>query len=220
MVIRWIGAGNAIVVLSLLLMTATRVRATAQEPDVIVIDGKQYGLDVNPLEEYLSQHPEKRPSANIVSTANWRGYIAYYAVVGTTLTLTDVRMVTDMRGAERSALAEIFPEAGPVPVKWFTGYLIIPDGKIRRYVHMGYGSEYARYIVIRVEDGMVAKRDHLSQKEFAKFRRAQFEAFKRTKEFSEAASEAMKGDSGMDPKQVEQFLYDYMSAVYIARVFR
>lgn len=30
----------------------------------------------------------------------------------------------------------------------------------------------------------------------------------------------MKDDSGMNPKQMEEFLYDYISAVYVARVFR
>ena len=49
---------------------------------MVTLDGKEYALLVNPLEVYISQNPQRRPKATMISSGNWRGYVAHFAVVG------------------------------------------------------------------------------------------------------------------------------------------
>lgn len=192
--------------------------ATEQIPDLIVIDGRQYSLYVNPLEAYFSRHPEKRPQSNVRSTGNWRGYVAHFEVIGTEMVLTDVR-VDEWSDKERSVLKDLFPGANPLVATWFTGYLIVPDGEGDPPVPMGYGSELTRYIVIRVMRGSIAKTTRMDHATFAEFRRAQFAAFKLTAEYRNAAAEAQTGNDPMDPAMTERFLYLFFSAKYLSQVF-
>lgn len=58
------------------LLAPINARTTAQEPDVIVIDGKRYLLNTNPLQSQL-QKSGWHPPANVsMRTSNWRGHIA------------------------------------------------------------------------------------------------------------------------------------------------
>lgn len=56
-------------------------------------------------------------------------------------------------------LSTIFPgQIGPIRADWFTGWLIIPRGRRTKYVHMGFESEYERWLYIEVESGRVLGR--------------------------------------------------------------
>jgi hypothetical protein len=46
----------------------------------------------------------------------------------------------------------------PLLADWFSGMLRVPIGEMLLYVHMGFGSVYAREIHIRVERGHVTGR--------------------------------------------------------------
>ncbi len=214
---RWAGAGTqALLVLVILLRTASRAVATAQAPDVIVVDGKHYSLTVNPLEAYLSEHPGKRPGLQGSSTANWRGYVAHFAVREDSLFLTDVR---SDGGKTSSLMRDVFTDGAPVLVDWFTGHLIIPDGKEVRYVHMGYGSEYECYIVMRIAKGVVSKTTRMSHEAFGELRLEQFQAFKSTAAYRKALAEIQKSGDARGPKMAEEFLYEYLSSEYMSQVF-
>jgi hypothetical protein len=52
---------------------------TAQLPDTLIHAGNRYSLYSNPLETYFEQFPP-RPSFVPPHTANWRGYVAEWAV--------------------------------------------------------------------------------------------------------------------------------------------
>jgi len=201
-------------------LTAVGALATGQEPDWIELTGKRYALLVNPLEAYFEQNPSRRPEPRIVSTARWRGYAAHFAIANGELVVTDVRVLTDVDGGERSAMNEAFPGATRVVTTWFTGNLLIPNSKMKRYVHMGYGSEYVRYIVIAVEAGAAAAPRQLSGRDFAAFRRSQFEAYKRTDDYRRALKETMGGREPMSGADAERFLFDFGSANYMSRLFK
>jgi hypothetical protein len=89
-----------------------RARATAQTPDIIALDGRQYPLLVNPLEPFFIQNPARRPRLEVRSSNNWRGYVAHFATVGNRLTLTDVKVAAGA-GVLRSAMART-PQYGDI----------------------------------------------------------------------------------------------------------
>jgi hypothetical protein len=81
------------------------------------------------------------------------------------------------------------------------------DGQRVNYVHMGYGSGYEQYLVVRVERGVAGTRRESSHVEFTAFRRAPFEAFMKTTEYRDMLrSEQMKAgaDSLKDPADIYQ----------------
>ncbi len=174
--------------------------STGQVADRIRIDGKEYSLLVNPLEDYYSGEREKeRPSFPALSTANWRGYVATWEIRDGRLNLVGadaMRLVKPPTQEEVEAeynkrkglpgwkpydpqkkyplirlvlqgdksrwapyeLKDLFPSQvrdGRVFASWFTGELRIPDGKMLRYVHMGYGSVYERERFIQIKEGLV-----------------------------------------------------------------
>jgi hypothetical protein len=117
----------------------------------------------------------------------------------------------------RSVMAKVFPDQIDVLADWFTGFIIIPDGKQVKYVHMGYASIYEKYIVLRVERGVVTLNSTLDTKEFLKFRDAQFTRFKQTDQYRKALEDTKKEsqqDGADDPKQDEEFLREFYSAEY------
>lgn len=158
---------NTGLIVSLTLLFAGLIFATAQEPDKILINGTEKMLLTNPLEDYYSD-PEKRPRFMIepfmTSSGNWRGYVATWEIDDGKLFLKKINSWfcegETKESCRQVELAVIFPEKvldGRVAANWFSGDLRIPDGKQLQYVHMGYGSTYERDIFYNVKDGKVGK---------------------------------------------------------------
>jgi hypothetical protein len=206
------------------------VSATAQEGDVLFLKGKRYFIYTNPLDGFLDNNPEKLPKSDVVSSSNWRGYVATWDVKDERLVLIDVTILRSVtttskkafRTEPRSVMSDLFPGNTDVIATWFTGHVIVPDGKLVNYVHMGYASTYDKYIILRVEGGLVTRNWTANSAEFAKFRDAQFRAFKKTEQYrkahAEATKEAGKGE-GLSPKQNEEFLRQFYSEKYMSMVF-
>jgi hypothetical protein len=200
--------------------------ATAQAPDVIKLNGESYLLYSNPLESVLAAEPDRLPKAEVISTGLWRGYIATWAVRDGKFFLEDVRVPTKehMRSQApeeerfRSVMGELFGDPAPRVASWFTGNLIVPTGEMLEYVHMGYGSTYSSYMVVKVVGGEVRQLLKMNRKQFETFRRVQFTAFKKTMGYATAFAEAKSSDESMSDKMVEEFLFQYLSSAYMARV--
>jgi hypothetical protein len=200
--------------------------ATAQQGDKLLVDGKSYEIFTNPLEPYLEEHPGKLPKSEVVSTALWRGYVATWEVKDHKLLLMDVgilKSVPEKSGSGfstelTSVMEQIFPGKKEVFAEWYSGNIIIPDGKLVHYVHMGYASTYSKYILLRVEKGAVTRQWKTDAEGYIKFRDAQFEAFKKTEEYRKALAETSK-EGSMSPKENEEFLREYYSARYMAMIF-
>lgn len=140
--------------------------ATAQQPDVLIYKGKTYDLFANPLEAFYPDE-KKRPryvvEPGVMSTGNWRGYVATWTIEDNFLYLVKIDAWTcprNFKNCQKVDLARLFGSKyrdGKVKADWFSGDLRIPDGKMLQYVHMGYGSVYDREITLTVDSGKFVK---------------------------------------------------------------
>lgn len=202
------------------LLLGQAAHATAQIPDTIRIDGKDYALNTNPLSQNPKMAGWKPPAGASMSTANWRGYLAAWEIRDDQLLLTDVTIETYDEATEehrqRTVAADFVP-AVPTTADWYTGALIIPDGEMVDYVHMGYGSTYAHYRIYRIRLGRVLEALSLDQAGFKAYRDRKFAEFQHTGEYRAALAEAMADMGGMRREQVVEFLKQFYSEQYLAR---
>ena len=145
--------------------------STFQVPDILLYENKVYKLYSNPL-EFLYAGKGGRPyfrekPYNYLSSGNWRGYVAFWEIKEDVLYLRGIEAWTaDSRFAKTTDcrkvdLKELFAEKcedGKVKAVWFTGELRIPEGKIIKYVNLGYDSIYEKDIILTVEEGKVIDR--------------------------------------------------------------
>ena len=158
---------RAVFGIALLCVLPAAALATGQEPDVIIYNGKTYSLFANPLEDFYKDRKKRPPfrvEPNVMSTGNWRGYVATWTIENGILYLVkiDAWICRDWNAqrCRKAKLSAIFARRyrdGKVKADWFSGELRIPDGKLLQYVHMGYGSVYERELTLTVESGRVVK---------------------------------------------------------------
>jgi hypothetical protein len=194
--------------------------ATAQSPDKIIYEGKEYALYSNPLEPYFTKNPEKRPRPQIMSSALWRGYVATFEIKDKQLFLKDIEIqYSDSVSAGaykfRSVMQDVFPGQQEVKIGWITGLLVLPHGERVNYVHMGYGSTYEKYILLEIDKGDLKNAKRLKHKEYEKFKERQFQAFKKTDEYKTLKEDLHKKGYSEDliDSFLKSFVTDYTSMI-------
>lgn len=156
-----------LIIAALVLLVPSTVFATAQQPDVLVVDGKLYPLYANPLEEFFKtekSRPRFQIAPNTMSSGNWRGYVATWTIEDKTLFLIKIDSWICSGGDKASCrkvnLKNLFGKqliGGRVKATWVSGDLKVPDGELLQYVHMGYGSVYERELFFRINAGKLEK---------------------------------------------------------------
>ncbi len=185
-----------IIILSLLLSWYCQESfATAQIPDQLIYEGKTYYLHNNPLEAYFKEHPKKRPEGDVLSTALWRGYIATFEIQNQVLVLKDIQIQVyqHQEGKEewapnvslKSVLKQIFPKDEVFKIDWCTEILILPDGKIKDYVHHGYASIFEKYLLLEIKEGKLMQSKAFDSAGYLAFRKEQLQRFKQTAAYQE-----------------------------------
>ncbi len=190
------------------LFLGLNVYATAQQPDKIIYNGKEYDLQSNPLEEYFDRNPDKRPKSGAKLSSLWRGYVATFEVKDNQLFLKNIECFGCKSNGSSSVMNEVFPNQIEVKIDWLTGLLVIPHGKPVNYVHMGYASTFKNYILLEINKGDLKKEKHLKYKEYQKFKGRQFEAFKQTDEYKEIKAEFQKEDHS--DEYIDSFLRKFV----------
>ncbi len=127
--------------------------STAQFPDTLIYEGQTLYIFSNPLESFFdAAHPRPDKLFPPGSTACWRGYVATWKIESGSLYLVKMEDCTSRK--KEIGLSAIFPDRQkPVLADWYTGSLRAPQGKVLRYVHMGYGSVYEREVVLTIDKG-------------------------------------------------------------------
>jgi len=202
-------------IIALAICTSINVFATAQYPDKIIYNGKEYALNSNPLEDYFEKNPDRRPKGGIMSTGLWRGYVATFEILNSQLYLKDIEIkVRDSTSKEsyktrwKSVIKEVFPNQTQMKVDWLNGLLVIPHGKLVNYVHMGYGSTYEKYILLEIDKGNLKKEKNFKYTEYEKFKEKQFEAFKQTDEYKRLKDDLKK--DGSTDEFIDSFLRSFV----------
>ncbi len=201
----------------ILIISTINIFATAQAPDKIFYNGKEYKLHSNPMEEYFKKFPDKKPKSGVISSALWRGYVATFEITENNLFLKDIEIMdlskTDRKSSQAlwtSVLSQVVADDKKLKIDWLTGLLVLPDGEIVNYVHMGYGSTYENYILLEIDKGEFKRAKEFNHKEYEKFKDKQFEAFKKTEEYNKMREEAKK-EGNFDQKFFDKFMRSYVT---------
>ena len=78
------------VILVFVFLVSTKSFATAQVPDYLIIGVDTLRIQSNPLEEYFKTNPIPENLITSISTANWRGYIAYFKFLDNKLVVENI----------------------------------------------------------------------------------------------------------------------------------
>lgn len=152
------------------LFTGNTVFATGQVPDYMVYKGDTVAIFSNPLEQYFEQ-TGKRELIDFVgcwSTACWRGYKAIWELKNDSLFLRQITSCHKDCAPEinNASLEKIFGTDN-VFADWFTGSIIIPQGKQVQYIHMGYASIYERELHLSFQIGLQVDERTVSNEKIA-----------------------------------------------------
>ncbi len=193
---------------------AVSAAATAQILDSLHYKGNKYDLLCDPLVPYFELFPGKQPSGKLSPSNNWRGYVSTWKIEDQKLLLVDVTTAESYDTQayvvrRKSVLREVFPGQEKVVAEWFSGLLVIPAGKMVSRAHRGYDYIYEKYLLVRVIGGTVTKEKHFSRKEYDDFRKRQFEAFKKTPDYTDLVEELKEGGDFKDSSFLDAFLFDY-----------
>ena len=196
--------------------------ATAQASDLLIVEGKEYALNTNPLETQLEQKQWKPPEEAVISSANWRGYIATWEIKNGKLFLKEATIwVSDPKDEgeyiRKPITSELYPGVSEVFADWYTGALIVPDGKMKRYVHMGYGSTFDHYQVFRVRAGQVVEHLSMTGAEFDVYKEQKFAAFRKTEAYEKAYADFRKEAADMDEAYAVDFIKSYFAETYLSQ---
>jgi hypothetical protein len=128
---------------------------TAQIAEYLRYQGEGVRMCTEPLADYFARGGTK-PAFQASSTALWRGYVGGWEIVAGRLYLAKLTG-TLMDGSE-ACLETVFPGFPErVFAHWFSGTIRIPQGKMLKYVHGGYGSLYERDEMLDLERGVIRR---------------------------------------------------------------
>ena len=217
-----------------MISTKTQLFATSQFPDRLILNNDNKPLCTNPLYSFFN-NPENNEKYNailskydvVTSTACWRGYIATFEIIDSALYIVDLTIEIAAESTDKqkifqttdiSIFQELFESDEPFLCNFYSGILIVPQGKMIKYVHGGYLSEYERYILIKITDGKVKNKGEYSLQEYKDKKDKAFEVFYKSdkyedcwnrikKSFADSISEKSKK---IIMKESEDFyLYDF-----------
>jgi hypothetical protein len=139
--------------------------ATPQLTDTISIQGKSFALLSEPLDAYLLTHALPKPSEGEVfeSSANWRGYRAYWVIRKNRLYLTKIESENLDR---RNLIREMFGQSSKVLAQWYSGTLVLSDGDKVVDIQADETTTDECYTLIEVDKGEVKLIKKLTLKEY------------------------------------------------------
>jgi hypothetical protein len=128
---------------------------TAQSPEMLRYEAQDWHMCTEPLHAYLAQEGITF-NPTVVSTNLRRNYIGSWEIVDDRLYLIGI---VGCSNDKEISLETLFPgSSGRVFAHWFTGTIRAPHGRLLKYVHGGYASQYERDLLLEVDNGVVRER--------------------------------------------------------------
>ena len=143
---------------------------TQQIKDKLIFENQELYLNVQLIEEYFREFPEKRPKFEIQCTALWRGYVAKFEIKNNELIINELDWLTDIDFNMKSLRNEIFPNN---KFEWYSGLIRIDD--FREEFDLEPDDGIFEYL--QVENGNFIKKMVFDYKELQDFKREQYEYF-------------------------------------------
>ena len=160
--------------------------------DYIIFNGKTYSIIQNPLEYYFDKYPQKKPgiktywSDDLQEEFDIKGYVATFEIVSNELLLNDIEIMNKESifggsNADRISVKEEFLGENKIfKIDWFTGLLIVPDGKEMCQKLTAGSSRFEKYMVFEIDKGLVIKYVNINNEEFRDLKSKNLERFKET----------------------------------------
>ena len=179
--------------------------ATEQESDYIKIDDIEHKLFTNPVYELLQFEDFHNKYITVisgikdfsVSSACWRGYIAYFEIKNDLLYLNDIIVHTVSlenigRPEDRdiSIYSKLFDSQKSFFCNFYSGILIIPTGECIKEIYSGYDSMYENYLIIKIRNGQVIQKKEFKYNEFEDRKSEAFKRYKLSEKYKTDFSEA------------------------------
>lgn len=179
--------------------------ATEQESDYIKIDDIEHKLFTNPVYELLQFEDFHNKYITVIngikdfsiSSACWRGYIAYFEIKNDLLYLNDIIVHTvSLENIGRpedkdiSIYSKLFDSQKSFFCNFYSGILIIPAGECIKEIYSGYDSMYENYLIIKIRNGQVIQKKEFKYNEFEDRKSEAFKRYKLSEKYKTDFSEA------------------------------
>lgn len=143
---------------------------THQIRDKLIYEHQEYYLNVELIEPYFREHPEKRPEFEISCTALWRGYVAVFEVRNNELLIKQLDWLTDVDFNVQSFRNELFPNN---KFEWYSGLIRIDDFR----GEFDEEPENGIFEYLEIENGNFKQKRTFNFEELQAFKKEQYEYF-------------------------------------------
>ncbi len=208
-----------------LIVASVKASATRQTPDKVIYHGKEYSLEINPLEDYFFRNPG-RPKGGIISTGLWRGYIATFEIRDSQLFLKDIQIqVIDSLDKDgnnvyklKSVLNEVFPNRKEIKIDWLNRVLVLQYGEFIKF-DWQLNPVQENCILLEIEKGDLKKTKNLKFAEFDEFVEIQFSLLKKTADYEKAKTKVMNfynvvwmNEQNVD-RAIREYFFEYIPKI-------
>ena len=185
-------------VILFLLSSVVAALATPQIPDILVFKGKEYPIQSEFLRDYFKKFPERDPKHEDGScSALWRGYQAKFEVAKDRIYLKDV-VINVCFGTPTSVLKKVVPSGETLYIDWISD---LADSGYDKNSEDPYSLEsldaFEKYSFFEIDKGKILEVRHFDNKGYRLFKKKQFEAYKKTKEYDLEVKEMLERNPKM-----------------------
>jgi hypothetical protein len=124
----------------------------AQLKEVLVFQGKKMPMSSEPLDQYLSKL-KSPPRFTRLCIENKRGYLGQWTIENNELYLTE--LIGAMEDGKELTLESLFPGEQAVFAEWYTGEIILTQGKILALPSKYSPAVYERDLHLEFLDGLL-----------------------------------------------------------------
>lgn len=154
---------NFLVFIIICTLFPAKMMATAQQSEIIFINGKRHVMLSCPLETdsvIREALKEVRPAETVSNTSLWRGYVGYWSIQKGNLYVDSLQFeledfTTKTIVLKNESIFSAYTDEYGVKASWFSGELRLVQGKLIRYEHMGFQSSFEKESFLNVKEGVV-----------------------------------------------------------------